>query len=139
MKITFKNNFFVIIIITVSFILISYCSTHSLKIKPEGNDWIRCPECNGFGEVEKMLYASQSREEIKKLEGTASCLNFFIGEKVEDYERKQSPTGAVPPDNFRALSANNIYDSQNRSPEIKYVRCKKCKGKGWIKDSELSK
>jgi hypothetical protein len=139
MKIALKTKFITITIIIALFILISSCGTHSLKTMPEGNDWIRCPECNGFGEIEKMRYTSVSRDEIKKWKCPASCLNFFINDKVEDYERKQSPTGTVPPENFRALSDNNLYDSQNRRPEIQYVRCKKCKGRGWIKDSEPGK
>lgn len=96
---------------------------------PKGGGWIKCNICEGYGTIEiyksKGLNYGERDQELE--ESVGCCLESFLtfSSKDEEYERsveeqKRQGTYRDPP-------------PTSKNYEVEYIKCKKCKGVGWIK------
>jgi len=122
-------------IIGVILCLITSCTTYKKINKPEGNDWILCAVCKGYGRIESFdINDNESIKSSEKTGETVGCiLSPFLSNELNDYEKKKTGSGYLPPENFRDPSPQNMSGQNRPHHKVKQIKCHNCDGKGWMR------
>ncbi len=102
----------------------------SIQPKPDGNDWIRCPNCKGYGTIEVIDKTAKPRDRNQD-ESAGSCFSPFAW--TDNYDQKKY--------DIDKNKNTGRYDGQNDNyyelrVKMKKTSCHNCNGKGWLKKTE---
>ncbi len=133
-----------ILFLNLTLAVLMTCGTaaNERKPRPEGNQWILCPACDGTGFAEMYESARHEDKPVKTGNAAYSCAGDMLGllfaaqvSEIKEKERHQGdPDRFIGPPLDKKDTRRSNFDQQASSGASRKVRirCFQCGGRGWI-------
>ncbi len=131
-------------ILPLCFLIACTASVNSRKERPEGEHWMLCPLCNGFGVAEVYDSGQPSSKTKKVSKDNISCVGDVLGvlfgykiDEVNERQRDQDTVGKshdYPSEDDKSYPYYIYRDQQTPPVHVrkKQIPCSQCEGRGWV-------